>query len=161
MARIGIIIVIAGIVISMGAAMYMYTQYQTNFIVGKSGEAVIVGSVEYIITFDGTHKGNKEIIPENTFVKIKIIAKNISTEDTRISGGQFYIVDEKQQKHQAVYGKFFADDLLDYLLEPNKPVMFTTQFDVPYDEQKQYSVTIRPTKQQSSLDTAVICITNC
>lgn len=145
----------------MGAAMYMYTQYQTNFIIGKMGEPVVVGPVEYAISFDGTHKGSKETIPENTFVKIKIIAKNISNEDTRISGGQFYIVDEKQQKHQAVYGKFSADDLLDYLLEPNKAVMFTTQFDVPYDEQKQYSITIRPTKQQSSLDTAVICITNC
>ena len=161
MGQIGIIIVIAIIIVSMGAAMYMYTQYQTNFIIGKIGEPIVVGPVEYTRSFDGTHKGNKETIPENTFVKIKIIAKNISNEDTRISGGQFYIVDEKQQKHQAVYGKFSADDLLDYLLEPNKPVMFTTQFDVPYDEQKQYSITIRPTKQQSSLDTAVICITNC
>lgn len=145
----------------MGAAMYMYTQYQTNFIVGKMGEPVVVGPVEYVITFDGTHMGNTETVPENTFVKIKITAKNISNEETRITGGQFYIVDEKQQKHQAVYGGFSADDLLDYLLEPNKPVMFTTQFDVPYDEQKQYSITIRPTKQQSSLDTAVICIANC
>ena len=161
MGQIGIIVVIAIIIVSMGAAMYMYTQYQTNFIIGKMGEPVSVGPVEYTISFDGTHKGSKETIPENTFVKIKIIAKNISNEDTRISGGQFYIVDEKQQKHQAVYGKFSADDLLDYLLEPNKPVMFTTQFDIPYDEQKQYSITIRPTKQQSSLDTAVICITNC
>jgi len=161
MGQIGIIIVIAIIIVSMGAAMYMYTQYQTNFIIGKMGEPIVVGPVEYAVSFDGTHKGSKETIPENTFVKIKIIAKNISNEDTRISGGQFYIVDEKQQKHQAVYGKFSADDLLDYLLEPNKPVMFTTQFDVPYDEQKQYSITIRPTKQQSSLDTAVICITNC
>ncbi|PIY90175.1 MAG: hypothetical protein COY74_02925 [Nitrosopumilales archaeon CG_4_10_14_0_8_um_filter_34_8] len=161
MARIGIIIVIAIIIVSMGSAMYMYTQYQTNFIIGKMGEPVVVGPVEYAISFDGTHKGNKETIPENTFVKIKIIAKNITDEQTRISGGQFYLVDEKQQKHQAVYGGFSADDLRDYLLEPNKPVMFTTQFDVPYDEQKQYSITIRPTKQQSSLDTAVICITNC
>ena len=118
MGQIGIIIVIAIIIVSMGAAMYMYTQYQTNFIIGKMGEPIVVGPVEYAVSFDGTHKGSKETIPENTFVKIKIIAKNISNEDTRISGGQFYIVDEKQQKHQAVYGKFSADDLLDYLLEP-------------------------------------------
>lgn len=145
----------------MGAAMYMYTQYQTNFIVGKMGEPVVVGPVEYVISFDGIHKGNAETVPENIFVKIKITAKNISNEDTRISGGQFYIVDEKQQNHRAVYGKFSADDLLDHLLEPNKPVMFTTQFDIPYDEQNQYSITIRPTKVQSSVDTAVVCITNC
>jgi len=161
MARIGIVIVVVGILISMGAAMYMYTQYQTNFIVGKAGEPIVVGPVEYIVTFDGTHKGNEKTVPENTFVKIKIIAKNISDEDTRISGGQFYIVDEKQQNHRPVYGGFSADDLVDYLLEPNKPIMFTTQFDIPYDEQSQYSITIRPTKVQSSVDTAVVCITNC
>jgi hypothetical protein len=161
MARIGIIIVIAIIIASMGAAMYTYTQYQTNFIVGKMGDPVVVGPVEYVITFDGTHKGNIETIPEDIFVKIKIIAKNISNEQTRITGGQFYLVDEKQQKHQATYGKFSADDLLDYMLEPNKPMMFTTQFDVPYDEQTQFNVTILPTKQHSSLDTAVICFTNC
>ena len=32
LAGIGLVIVIAAIVISMAAAMYMYTQYQTNFI---------------------------------------------------------------------------------------------------------------------------------
>ncbi|MFB5612465.1 MAG: DUF4352 domain-containing protein [Nitrosarchaeum sp.] len=161
MAQIGVFIIIAAIAISMIAAMYMYTQYQTNFIVVKEGETVTVGPVEYAVSFDGTHKGNKEVMPENTFVKIRIIAKNISNENTRISGGQFYIVDEKQQKTQPTYGGFSADDLLDEWLEPNKPMMFTTQFDVPYDEQKQYDILIRPSKQQSTVDTALICIINC
>jgi Domain of unknown function (DUF4352) len=161
MARIGIVIVIVAIVISMAVAMYMYTQYQTNFITVKTGEPVVVGPVEYTVTFDGTHKGNKETMPANTFVKIRIIAKNISDEKTRISGGQFYLIDEKQQKHQPVYGGFSTEDLLDDWLEPNKPAMWTTQFDVPYDETKQYNIVIRPSKQQSSVDTALICITNC
>lgn len=161
MAQMGIVIMIVAIVISMAVAMYMYTQYQTNFITVKTGEPVIIGPVEYTITFDGTHKGNKETKPVDTFVKIRIIAKNISEEKTRISGGQFYLIDEKQQKHQPVYGKFSTEDLLDDWLEPNKPAMWTTQFDVPYDETKQYNIVIRPSKQQSSVDTASICITNC
>ena len=94
------VIVIGAIVISMTVAMYMYTQYQTNFIIVKAGEPVVVGPVEYTVTFDGTRKGNNEVIPENTFVKIRINAKNISKEETRISGSQFYLIDEKQQKHQ-------------------------------------------------------------
>ncbi len=161
MAQIGIIIVIGAIVISMAVAMYMYTQYQTNFIIVKTGEPVVVGPVEYTVTFDGTHEGNKETIPTDTFVKIRIIAKNISDEKTRISGGQFYLIDEKQQRHQPTYGKFSAEDLLDGWLEPNKPATWTTQFDVPYDETKQYNIVIRPSKQQSSVDMASICITNC
>jgi cytochrome c biogenesis factor len=161
MARIGMIIVIGAIVISMGVAMYMYTQYQTNFIIVKAGEPVIIGPVEYTVAFDGVHKGNDKTAPENIFVKIKVNAKNISNEETRISGNQFYLIDEKQQKYQSIHGGFSTDDISDLWLEPNKPVEFTTQFDAPYDEQKQFSIVIRPTKQQSSVDIASICIINC
>ena len=161
MAGIGAVLVISGVIISMVIAMYMYTQYQTNFIQVNSGEPVVVGPVQYSVVFDGTHMGNKDTVPENTFVKIKIDAENISSEDTRISGGQFYLVDEKNQNHRAVYGEFSATDLLDDWLEPGKPVSWTTQFDVPYDEENQYQIVIRPSKQQSTVDTARICITNC
>ncbi|MGI0056878.1 MAG: DUF4352 domain-containing protein [Nitrosarchaeum sp.] len=161
MVQIGIFIVIGAILISMAIAMYYYTQYQTNLIIAKTGEPVVVGPVEYIITFDGTHKGNEKVIPENTFVKIKITAKNISKEKTWISGRQFYLIDEKQQKHKSVYGEFSTEDLSNYQLEPNKPVIFTTQFDVPYDESKQYNITIQSSKQQASVDIASLCITNC
>lgn len=159
--QFGIIIVIGAIIVSMTAAMYMYAQYQTNFIVVNEGETVIVGPVEYSVTFDGTNKGNKETVPENIFVKIRIIAKNISDEKTRLSGGQFYLVDEQQVKHQPIYGGFSADDLLDEWLEPNKSIMVTTQFDIPFDESKKYDILIRPSKQQSTVDTALVCITNC
>lgn len=161
MARIGAVIVISTIILSMGIALYMYTQYQTNFIEVNQGEPVTVGPVQYVIVFDGTHMGDKETTPENTFVKIKIEAENISDEDTRMSGGQFWLVDEKNQNHRAVYGGFSTTDLIDDVLEPGKPVSWTTQFDVPYDEEVQYKVVIRPTKQQSTVDTARVCITNC
>ena len=161
MAGFGIVIVLAVIIATMGAAMYMYTQYQTNFIEVTAGEPVIVGPVQYIVTFEGTHQGDKETQPENTFVKIRIVAKNISQETTRMSGGQFYLVDEKDQKHEAVFGEFSDEDLYVNDLEPGKSASWTTQFDVPYDEQKQYDIIIRPTKEQSTVDTAMICLTNC
>lgn len=161
MANFGIIIVIGAIVASMAVAMFMYTQYQTNYVTANAGEPVIVGPVEYTILFEGTHNGNKETHPENTFVKIRINAKNISDEKTRLSGGQFYLIDENNQKHQAVYGAFSTEDLLDDWLEPNKPVSWTTQFDVPYDDAKKFSITIKPTKQQPTIDVANVCIKNC
>lgn len=155
------IIVIGVILISMGAAIYTYAQYKTNFIIAEAGEPAIVGPVEYAITFDGTHKGNNKATPENIFVKIRINAKNISNEETKISGSQFYLIDEKQQKYQSIYGGFSVEDLSELWLKPDKQAMFTTQFDAPYDEQKQFSVVIRPLKQQSSVDIASICIINC
>ena len=78
MARMGLVIVLGAIIGSMVLANYVYTQYQTNFIEVNEGETVIVGPVEYVVTFEGTHDGSKEVMPENTFVKIGIIAKNIS-----------------------------------------------------------------------------------
>ena len=92
---------------------------------------------------------------------IGITAKNISDEKTVISGGQFYIVDEKDQKHEAVFGEFSANDLFLEGLDPNKPIQRTTQFDIPFDEEKQYKIIIRPQKDQSTVDTAVVCLTNC
>jgi hypothetical protein len=92
---------------------------------------------------------------------IGITAKNTSSEKTVISGGQFYIVDEKDQKHKAVFGEFSAIDLHLEVLDPNNPIQRTTQFDIPYDEEKQYKIIIRPQKDQSTTDTAVICLTNC
>jgi len=163
MANMGVVIVIGAIIASMVLANYMYTQYTTNYIESESGEIITVGPVEYVVTFEGTHQGSKEIVPENTFVMIGITAKNISDEKTMLTGGQFYIVDEKEQKHAAVFGEgeFDAKDLYIEWLEPNKPIERTTQFDIPFDEEKQYKIIIRPQKEQSTVDIAVVCITNC
>jgi len=161
MARVGLVIVIGAIIGSMILANYMYTQYQTNFIEVNAGETVLVGPVEYIVTFEGTHEGDKETQPENTFVKIAITAENVSDENTVMSGGQFYLIDEKDQKHKAVFGEFSATDLWLVGLEPNKPIEVTTQFDVPFDEDENYKIVIRPQKDQATVDTASICLTNC
>ena len=56
-------------------ANYVYTQYQTNFIEMDAGETVTVGPVEYVVTFEGTHEGSKEVKPENTFVKLELLLK--------------------------------------------------------------------------------------
>ena len=163
MAKIGAWIVIGVILATMAAGMYTYAQYQTNYIESVAGETFTVGPVEYIITFEGIHNGSEDVVPENTFVKIGITAKNVSDEKTLLTGGQFYIVDEKDQKHEAIYGEgeFSSKDLFIEWLEPNKPIEITTQFDIPFDEESQYKIIVRPQKEQSTTDTAVVCITNC
>ncbi len=161
MAQMVIVIVFGAVIVSMAAGMYMYAQYQTNYSTTVAGETITVGPVEYVITFEGTHDGNKQVAPENTFVMIGIVAKNIGDEKTLLTGGQFYIVDEKEQKHEAIYGEFSSKDLFIEWLEPNKAIEITTQFDIPFDEEKQYKIIIRPQKEQSTVDTAVVCITNC
>lgn len=140
--------------------MYMYVENKINIIEANSGDKVKVGPVEYTITFEGTHVGDKETKPENTFVNIGIVAKNISEEKTLMSKDQFYIIKDKT-RYEAVHGEFSSKDLLSEWLEPGKAIEKTTQFDIAFDEEKQYKVIIRPQKEQTSADTAVVCITNC
>lgn len=161
MIRIGVVIVAGAIIVSMVIALYVFSQYQPNITTVKAGESVIVGPVKYILAFDGTHNGNEKTRPENTFLKIRIIATNIADENTRISGGQFYLIDETGLTHQPIYGGFSEEDLIDDWIEPGKTVSWTTQFDIAYKDEIQYKVGIRPSKQQSSTDIGIVCLTNC
>ena len=160
MASLGIVLIMAVVVASMGIAIYSYSQNQPNHMIGTAGEPIVVGPVEYVITFEGTFEGSKDVVPEYTFVRIGIVAENISDETTNLSGGQF-LFDDSVRHHEAVYGEFSQNDLLFESIEPDKAVQRTTQFDIEFDENKQYSITIRPQKDQSSPDTASVCILNC
>jgi hypothetical protein len=156
-----IAIIIGVIVISMGFAFYMYLLYQPNFIEVQAGEPIQVGPVKYIVGYEGEHSGNKDTQPEGTFFKIRITAENLDSETTILTGGQFFLLDESDKKYQAVYGKFSDEDLLTDLLELNVPVTWTTQFDIPYDEQEKYRIGILATKIQSSNDIGIVCVHNC
>ncbi|MGH1568124.1 MAG: DUF4352 domain-containing protein [Nitrosopumilus sp.] len=160
MARIGLVLVLGVVISIMAISMYMYAENKINIIEVNSGDKVKVGPVEYTVTFEGTHKGDKKTSPENMFVHIGIVAKNIGEERTPISKDQFYIIEDRT-KYEAVYGEFSSKDLLSELIEPGNAIEKTTQFDIPFDEEKQYNLIIRPQKEQTSADTAVVCITNC
>ena len=158
----GIVVVVAAIVASMGIALYyFYGEYQPDVDRVGAGEPVTVGPVRYVVEYEGTHEGDEDTVPDNVFVKIRIRATNLGDEETRMSGWQFRIVDEEGTKTQPVYGGFSDEDLLDYYIQPGEESVWTTQFDVPFDEDKRYSIDIVPTKVQSSLDVGVVCLLNC
>lgn len=163
MVRVGLVLVLGAIVTSMAVAMYMYVQYQPNIIVTSHGEPVAVGPIEYAITYQGTYDGNDDVKPQNTFVRIRIDMRNLDTQDVRVSGGQFYFVDDTGEKRQPTYGNgtFGQEDLLTEVLKPDRTVSRTTQFDVPFDRDARYDIMIRPAKDHSTIDTAIVCITNC
>lgn len=154
-------IVVGVIIASIAFGTYSYLEIQPNFITVNSGETVQVGPVQYIVTHVGEHNGDEKTRPEETFLQIEVIAENLGQQPTRISGGQFHLLDETDKKYPAVYGNFSNDDLLTEMLEPNKPVRRLTQFDIPYDQDTQYRIGILPTKPQSSRDIGIICVKNC
>jgi len=162
MASIAIIAIVIGVIIaSIGFASFMYYQYQPNFILVESGEPVQVGPVVYIIEPLGIHEGDSKTQADGEFFQIQINAENLDSEETRMSGGQFYLLDDADKKYIAVYGNFTEQDLLRDFLQPNMPVSWMTQFDIPYDEEMTYRIGILPTKIQSSRDIGIICVQNC
>ena len=158
-ATIGIII--AAIAASMFFATYMYNEYQPNFILVEAGQPVQVGPIIYTVEHLGMHEGDDDIKPNEIFFKINIIAENIGSTTTLLSGGQFYLLDENDKKYRAVYGQFDSEDLYNDNLKPNESITRTTQFDIPFDEDMKYRIGILPTKEQSSKDIGIICVMNC
>ena len=162
MAGIAIIVIIVGVIISsIVFASFMFYEYQPNFILVESGNPVQVGPVVYTIEPLGTHEGDSNTKPEGKFFQIQINAENLDSEETRMSGGQFYLLDDADKKYIAVYGNFTDQDLLRDFLQQNMPVTWVTQFDIPYDEEMTYRIGILPTKIQSSRDIGIICVQNC
>ena len=163
MVRMGMVMVLGGVVASMAIAMYAFTLYQPNIIEVHEGEPVVVGPVEYTIIFEGTHDGSEEVRPENTFVKIRVSMLNRDVNDVGITGGQFFIVDVDGTRHQPIYGNgtFSNEDLLLETLLPDRAISRTTQFDIPFDDSASYQILIRPAKEHATSDAAIVCLTNC
>jgi hypothetical protein len=115
----------------------------------------------YTIEPLGIHDGDSDTKPEGKFFQIQIYAENLASEETRMGGGQFYLLDESDKKFQPVYGNFTDMDLFADKLQPNMPVTWMTQFDIPYDEEMTYRIGILPTKVQASRDIGIICVQNC
>lgn len=156
-----IAIIVGVIVTSMIFATYMYWQYRPNLVLVEAGEAIKVGPVMYTVRLGDIHMGDPNTPPEEVFFQILITAENVGTENTKLSGGQFYLLDENDKKYRPVYGNFTEEDLFNEILEPNVLLTRTTQFDIPYDEQAKYRIGILPTKSQSSTDIGIVCVMNC
>ena len=154
-------IIIAVIAASMVFATYMFNEYQPNFILVEAGQPVQIGPIIYTVEHLGMHEGDDDIKPNEIFFKINIIAENVGSTTTLLSGGQFYLLDENDKKYRAVYGQFDSEDLYNDNLKPNESITRTTQFDIPFDEDMKYRIGVLPTKEQSSKDIGIICVMNC
>ena len=161
MARIAIFVVIGALTISILIANFYYIQYQPNFVEANPGEPVTVGPVTYTVEHIGEHTGDENTTPKGIFFQIRIIAENLGDESLPMSGGQFYLIDQNQIKHQPIFGEFSEEDLFVEKLVPGKRILRTTQFDIEYDEDVQYKLGISPLKEHDTRDIGIVCLTNC
>lgn len=153
MARLGIIVIMGAVLISMGAAMVFFLEYQPNLLEGNLGEPVTVGPVTYTLTYEGIEKGSKEIESNRTFMKIGITATYENGEAATAEKKQFMLLDADGVQTEPTHG-IFAEE------SPQVVAYFPLEGD-EINEQFQYKIMIRPTKGQGSTDLGFVCVTNC
>ena len=186
MVGIGTFVMLGIVVGSICVSMYLFLDNQLVDITEESGDSITVNNVEFNISHIGNYetlektKEYKELektqtvkglttseIAEGVYFQIQITAHNIGTETVRFSGGQFYLYDINQEKHDAVFVGYAGSDIIEELsmidLLPGSSVTVTTQFDIPYDEEMTYTVGILPDRfgLQDSEERGFVCIKNC
>ena len=184
--KIGGILVIAGVIVSIGLAFFFYGEESFRDVkVSSWGEPIMIGTVnfdiQYVTNYDflektqdrkewekkqdeefGIMDPTKEK-PDHTYFQIQITAENIGDEVVRLTGGEFHLYDIKDKRWPASFVGYGEGELSVVELETNKAVTVTTQFDIPYDDEMVYRVGIVPNRfgMEQTTEIAFICIKNC
>ena len=184
--RIGGVIIIAVIFVSIGIAFYFYSDTSFREVkVSSWGEPIMVGAVkfdvQYVTNYDflektqdrkewekkqveefGIMEPTKEK-PDGVFFQIQITAENTGDEIVKVTGGQFHLYDIDDKRWSASFVGYGKPELSVVELEQNKAITVTTQFDIPYDEEMVYRIGIVPNRfgMEQTTEIAFICIKNC
>ena len=178
------VIAIGIVIASISVSMIIFWESQTTSKFSEYGDVIKVGDVKFDVQYVTNHeilKKNKMYaefeklyikkglidesneIPEGVYFQIQITANNIGNETIELTGGQFFLYDINNKKHEAKFIGYGENELTMLKLEPNNPITVTTQFDVQYDDEMKYTVGIIPNRYglQDVQEMAFICVKNC
>ena len=175
------VIAIGIVIASISVSMIIFWESQTTSKFSEYGDVIKVGDVKFDVQYVTNHeilKKNKMYaefeklyikkglidesneIPEGVYFQIQITANNIGNETIELTGGQFFLYDINNKKHEAKFIGYGENELTMLKLEPNNPITVTTQFDVQYDDEIKYTVGIIPNRYglQDVQEMAFICV---
>ena len=182
MIRFGTLVILGLVIGSVSVSMFLFIDNLTIDVTSESGESVQVGDIKFDVQFVSNYEilekkseyleFEKDLIqkgisssetPDGVYFQIQITAHNVGTETVRITGGQFHLLDSYNTKYDAVFIGYGDGELSIIDLEPNNSVTVTTQFDIPYDEQMEYTVGIIPDRYglQDYQERGFVCVKNC
>jgi len=184
MVGFGTVIAIGIVIASISVSMIIFWESQTTSKFSEYGDVINVGDVEFDVQYVTNYEilkknkmyaefeklyvekgliGESNEIPEGVYFQIQITANNMSDETVELTGGQFFLYDINNKKHEAKFIGYGENELTVLKLEPNNPITVTTQFDIQYDDEMKYTVGIIPNKYglQDIQEMAFICVKNC
>ena len=147
MASLAVIAVAAAVVASMSVAMVFFLDYKPEIVTASAGERVRVGPNTYAVTYGGIEDEDSGTV----FAKVSIDARGPGGDPAPVGRQQFGLVDKSPPPTQPSHGEFGEDGQI------------TAYFPLQggFDEEFEYVLMIRPTKEQSSSDLARVCLANC
>lgn len=146
MASLAVAIIAAGIIGSMAVAMAYFVDYKPQVQEASAGERVRVGPNTYTVEYLGVEDGVQEA-PGVTFAKVSVESGSSEPPERR----QLALVDKTPPPTPPSHGVFGEGGAV--------TAYFPLQGE--FDEQFEYVLMIRPTKEQDSSDLAMVCVANC
>ena len=125
------------------------------------GQIVEVAGIAYKVRDSPTtSEGTYFVRPDGIYFKIPVTIENLRKQTASVSIDNFLLIDEMEREYDAVF-KLLTDSLGFEDVQPNLPINRSVIFDIPYDENLEYKLLIKPDLFEVSSDEAIICIKNC
>ena len=146
------LLVIGAIIVSMAVAMMFFMEYRPVVLETDEGQQLTIGPVRYTLTYEGIKDGLEEINSNRTFMKVGIVAENLQGEPVVTEKRQFTLLDKKNNQTKPTHGEFAGE---------SKIIAYFALDGDELDEEFEYRIMVRPTKEQASLDIGFVCMANC
>ena len=129
----------------------------------KIGDKVTLDGISYMVTESPTQTtGNTSKKPDGVYYRVPLKMENLVKQQKSVFRDQFTLVDSKNREYKT--DKYWSDYVKDLVggegLSFNFPIERGIYFDIPYDEELQYKLKIKPWGK-ISFSYEIICIENC
>jgi len=157
---IPIIMIIGGFVYFQLGTDNVQLSKQTTY---KIGDKVTLDGVSYMVT-DSPTRTTDDLSkrPDGIYYRIPLKIENLVKEQKSVFHDQFTLIDSKNREYKV--DDYWVDYINDLVggegLSFNFPIERGIYFDIPYDEELQYKLKIKPWGK-ISFSYEIICVENC
>ena len=129
----------------------------------KIGDTVTLDGISYMVTDSPTRTaGDTSKRPDGIYYRIPLKMENLGKQQKSVFRDQFTLIDSKNREYKTdKYWFSYTRDLVGGEgLSFNFPIERGIYFDIPYDEELQYKLKIKPWGK-ISFSYEIICVENC
>jgi len=157
---IPIIIIIGGFAYFQLGTSNIELSKQTTY---EIGEKITLDGISYMVTESPTKTtGNTSKRPDGIYYRIPLKMENLGKQQKSVFLDQFTLIDSKNREYKT--DEYWSDYVKDLIggegLSFNFPIERGIYFDIPYDEELQYKLKIKPWGK-ISFSYEIICVENC